>query len=126
MLLTLVDIRVSAIDYRQDEMMWQEVFNGNFFVTKACEMMAAISSNARWPGWKRIWKLKLQQWLKTFLWLMAHDILIINQITWRQQIAESQMCLLCEATEESNLHTVHDCPEARKVWAYFVPSELFE
>lgn len=44
-----------------------------FSVKSAHSLEARWAVEGTWPRWKLIWSLKVQEWVKTFVWQMAHD-----------------------------------------------------
>lgn len=91
---------------------------------KAYKQICASNTQGRWPGQGRIWKLKVQQRVRTFTWLLAHGKLLANFNRWKRMLTESLDCEICHEQEETNLHAIRDCNEARKVWSQFIPPNL--
>lgn len=75
-----------------------------------------------WRGWKCIWKLHVQQWIKTFLWTLAHDRLLTNQGSWRRRMTNSPACPRCSCAVEDALHMLRDCPPSKEVWVRTWPT----
>lgn len=68
-----------------------------------------------------IWQLKVQQRIRTFLWLLSHGKLLSNFSHWKRRIADSPESNMCIESEKTNLHTVRDCSEAKNVWLHLIP-----
>lgn len=89
--MTLTGLMVSEDENKEDAVIWEEEASSMFTVSKEYEKLRASNSKAKWPGWNRIWKLKIQKRVKTFIWLLAHDSLITNQIRWKRRLAENPL-----------------------------------
>lgn len=75
-----------------DQLGWLKS-NGVFSVRAAYEFFTDLKKEEIWPGWKRIWKLKIQQRIKTFLWLLAHDLILTNHCRWRRKLVDNPLAL---------------------------------
>lgn len=104
-----------------DLLVWGDEPDGRFTVSKAYRKLNFYENPGGWTGWRIIWQLKVQQRLRTFLWLLAHEKLLSNFSRWRRRIATSPNCNQCIGREETNMHAVRDCCEARRVWLNFIP-----
>lgn len=71
-----------------------------------------------------IWRMKIQQRIKVFIWIMAHGKIMTNNERWRRRLTDSVECSRCSQGEESVLHATRECQWARKVWDFLVPAEL--
>lgn len=63
-----------------------------------------------------IWKLQVQQRVKTFIWKLAHDKILTNYGQWRRKMTDSLACFRCNCNMEDALHTLSDCPSSKEVW----------
>lgn len=68
-----------------------------------------------WSGWRSIWKLKVQQRIKIFMWILAHDKLRTNHGCWRTKLTKSPYYLCCDEGKKYGLHAVKDCPHSKEV-----------
>lgn len=71
-----------------------------------------------------VWKIKVQQRVKVFLWVMAHGKLLTNLERWRRKMASCSLCERCSRAEEGVLHTIRDCKPAKEVWESLIPPDL--
>nr|KYP45737.1 hypothetical protein KK1_032736 [Cajanus cajan] len=67
-------------------------------------------------NWTWIWKLKLIEHIKHFIWLAFRGKLPINQIHVRQHLSFDLSYCKCGAGEEDLTHVLCDCPSSKKVW----------
>lgn len=111
---TLVKI-VSTVLTENEEEDYPESIEGQdeaFTVRKAYEKTRVANRQPLWPGWTRILKLKIQERIKTFMWLLAHEGLLSSYIRCKRKVEVTSECQLCNGLEETNLHAVRDCPDA--------------
>jgi hypothetical protein len=66
--------------------------------------------------WQEIWKLKLPNAEKNFLWYAFHEILPTRTNLHRRKIVEDDLCPLCGREEETILHVLWQCSAAADVW----------
>lgn len=77
-----------------------------------------------WNGWNLIWKLQVQQRVRVFLWVLAHEKILTNLERATRRMTSSALCVRCREEEESALHAVRDCKMAKEVWERLLPPEL--
>lgn len=73
-------------------------------------------SNLNPSHWSVIWKLKIPEKVKIFLWRAAKDILPTAENLWRKRVLQEATCLVCTHQLENSAHALLDCKIARKVW----------
>lgn len=61
-----------------DHMHWLDPDAGSFSISSAYGVLTAKKDNGNWKGWKRIWRLKVRERIKVFMWIVAHDKIISN------------------------------------------------
>lgn len=108
----------------EDRLMWGEDQTCIFTVKKAYRKLCGSATHDGWPGWSHLWKIEVQQRIRTFLWILSHNKLLTNYEKWRRNLREDPCCSLCGAMEETCLHAIRDCPEAKQVWLLFVETSL--
>lgn len=72
--------------------------------------------------WKLIWKAKVPQRVRVFLWTFCQDRLLTNGKRTRRQMSNEGHCPRCGAVLESGLHAIRDCPFSRMVWLSIIPA----
>lgn len=100
-----------------DQLGWLKP-NGVFFVQSAYEVHTNLKEEGVWLGWKRIWKLKVQQCVKTFIWTLSHDRILTNQCLWRRKLVDNPSCTRCNCKKEDAIYTLRDCLASNEVWTY--------
>ncbi|KAI5395469.1 hypothetical protein KIW84_061876 [Lathyrus oleraceus] len=73
--------------------------------------------------WKIIWRLKVPEVIKTFVWLLKHDRLLTNQSKSQRGLGVAA-CKLYGHAIETTLHVFRECPCALEVWVNKVPTEM--
>jgi hypothetical protein len=75
--------------------------------------------------WLRIWKLKVPERIRSFIWLVRHDRLITNYRKSKMHIVEP-WCTHCVDIIEDTLHVLRDCPLAKSVWCNLLNNDTRE
>lgn len=70
--------------------------------------MMQVENNSVDHGWKKIWRLRVLERVKTFVWLLKHGRLLTNHSKSRKGLGAAA-CKLCGHTNESTLHVFRDC-----------------
>ena len=58
-----------------------------------------------------------------FLWTVAHNAIMTNDMRWRRRLTDNRCCYHCVNEVETLMHAVRDCPSARRIWEVFVRVE---
>lgn len=114
-LLRLPSVALSKDENMEDKLIWNSDKFGPFSVNKAYRAVNESSNQEMWIGWKRIWSIQTKQRVRIFLWLLAHEKIMTNYNCWRRRLTGNPIFLVCEAHEESCLHAVHDCKQAKMI-----------
>lgn len=85
-------LRLCCSELAKDRFGWLSPNNGMFKVKEAYGLEAGWGNAEPWRGWKFLWKVRTQQRVKVFLWLLAHDRLMTNNNIWRRNMALSAAC----------------------------------
>jgi hypothetical protein len=80
-------------------------------------MQAKSSSTAdRKDLWGRLWRLKIPNVAKNFLWWACHEILPTKASLFRRKVTTNDLCPIFTLEEETCFHILWSCPSARDVW----------
>lgn len=123
-LIKIADVVLSAVGDEQDKVCWLGPNNRGFTVKSAYRLLRGELSEGSWQGWKLIWRLRTQEWTKTFLWLLAHDGILTNGARWQRHVSNFPGCVRCQETIEDALHAIRDCKDSSEVWLSFIPKPL--
>uniref|UniRef100_A0A6N2N1I9 Reverse transcriptase zinc-binding domain-containing protein n=1 Tax=Salix viminalis TaxID=40686 RepID=A0A6N2N1I9_SALVM len=110
-------------DADADSMIWKQTSDGKFTVKTAYLAGEEGDNVHRDPVWKIIWKWKGLERIKVFLWTVAHNAVMTNELRWRRRITDNRYCCYCGNAVENLIHVLRDCPKARRVWEGFVGIE---
>jgi hypothetical protein len=66
--------------------------------------------------WGNLWKLKLLNVEKNFLWKACHDILPTRSNMFKRKITKDPECPICGLEDETTLHILWQCPSTMDVW----------
>lgn len=79
---------------------------------------------SRNPNWNCIWKSKLTNKMKHFLWLSAHDRLLTNSTRFKRKMSTDPMCHQCGQGEETTLHIVRHHRCAKRIWKEILQPQM--
>jgi len=99
----------------EDTLNWPGDRHGIFSVAAAYHRLCNFTDAAPVVDWKRIWKLKLLERVRCFMWTFCHNRLLTNYRKSKMGIG-SPMCDVCANTIEDELHVLRDCPKAMALW----------
>ena len=102
-----------------DSVFWLYNSKGLFSVKSAYHVARRLLIDANWGGtsmegdakkiWSAIWKLRLPNKVKVFVWRACHEILpTVANLTIRKVIHDDK-CLICTRKLESTIHALWDC-----------------
>ncbi|VFQ84939.1 unnamed protein product [Cuscuta campestris] len=100
----------------EDECYWQPSATGKFSVSSAYELTNIDGLDMQDTGWVKIWKLKIPNRIRAFLWLARHERLACNAERYRRHLAEADTCPSCVDKSESVEHIIRDCPNIKRIW----------
>jgi hypothetical protein len=108
-----------------DRRVWSGTDNGQFSIASAYNLLCSLGDHNREMGWVRIWKLKVPERIRSFIWLVRHDRLITNYRKSKMHIGEP-WCTHCVDIIEDTLHVLRDCPLAKSVWCNLLNNDARE
>lgn len=72
-------MRIDLIDASKNFVGWLKEGANKFSVKIVYELQAGRIVEERWTGWKLMWKLRVQQRVKDWVWLLAHGGVLTNE-----------------------------------------------
>ena len=69
--------------------------------------------------WLQIWKLKILQRIRIFLWLLMHGKMLTNVERMRRGFKSNPNCHCCVHEMEDLNHIFRDCNRAKSFWVHF-------
>lgn len=70
-------------------------------------------------GWSWIWKLRLPENIRHFVWMSTHGSLPTNAHRVARHVSNDSSCQRCGAPQETLLHALRECPKAQGVWSSY-------
>lgn len=95
--------------------------NQKFYVALAYQSIIEPHSTSMASEW--IWKLNTQPKLKFFIWLLWCDSLPQRELLYKRRIIDTPVCLFCQSSPKTSLHTLRDCCKPVQVWALLDTSQ---
>ncbi|KAK2422059.1 Polynucleotidyl transferase, ribonuclease H superfamily protein [Trifolium repens] len=102
-------------DSEIDRRAWSGSPDGNFTIASAYTLLCRFNDEARDAMWLHIWRLKVPERVRSFVWLVRHDRLLTNYRKSKMQLCEP-WCNHCMDIVEDTMHVLRDCPLAKGVW----------
>lgn len=75
--------------------------------------------------WKKLWKLRIPNKIKHFVWCSFHNSIPTMANLWRHHVPVQGLCVLCQASSETTEHALFHCKRAKHVWEALVPINLW-
>lgn len=67
-----------------------------------------------------MWNWYGLQRIKCFFWLLAHNAVMVNVVRKHRLLTDSALCCMCGVYDETVIHMLHDCSEAKQTWTYLL------
>lgn len=77
-LLQLAGRSVDPLEIEDDQFGRLDPSNRVFTVKSTYHLLRGGNRGESWKGWRRIWRLRVQERIKVFMWLLAHDKILTN------------------------------------------------
>ncbi|XP_057419022.1 uncharacterized protein LOC130713254 [Lotus japonicus] len=105
----------------RDCLIWAHNMNGNYTVKDGFQWLlhqeeVDVDSGPVGGLWNVVWKVNAPENIRVFLWLVLHDALPTRCLLLRRSLATPALCPRCGVGDESILHCLRDCADARRVW----------
>ncbi|MFQ6628277.1 hypothetical protein Gotur_006784 [Gossypium turneri] len=108
----------------QDELISNWSANGKFTVKSTYNFLMQNFLNSEDNKWKLAWIFTGLQRVRHFLRLLLKERLPTNVERCRRGLFGDLSCTLCGNVEESIIHVLRDCGNAREVWKQVIPSRV--
>ncbi|XP_031101933.1 uncharacterized protein LOC116005835 [Ipomoea triloba] len=95
--------------------------SGAFSVRSAYELTKECSTAPEAAKSNAIWKLKVPNRVRMFLWQTWHERLMTNSMRVKRNLAASDQCWNCIGSTEDADHALRKCPVADEVWKLVLP-----
>ncbi|XP_031103194.1 uncharacterized protein LOC116006838 [Ipomoea triloba] len=105
----------------EDESFWTGEPTGKISVSSVYSLLHGYSINMQGRVWSTLWKMKVPNKMKTFLWTALHDRVMGNAERKRRRLTNDDSCGICIGEMESADHILRNCKNANDIWVAFVP-----
>ncbi|XP_019172513.1 PREDICTED: uncharacterized protein LOC109167899 [Ipomoea nil] len=95
-----------------DQLVWKNETSGHFTATSAYGLAPNDPDAADKAAWENIWKLRVPNRIRTFLWLMKHDRAMTNANRAKRGFTLNDNCWVCPTVVEDIEHVLRRCPKA--------------
>ncbi|KAF4375115.1 hypothetical protein F8388_017261 [Cannabis sativa] len=99
----------------EDKLIWKDATSGEFSTRVAYKSIIKGRRAEKDTIWGNIWKLKISERMKLFLWKLGRDILPFGERLQRI-FGNEVMCAICDEQEDSVVHLFCHCPLAKSLW----------
>lgn len=98
-----------------DECLWKPEGKGRFSTASTYKWLFAAREDDNARVWRKIWKLKVPERVRVFMWHVMHRRLLTRNIKSKWDWEDSQ-CKICHRAPEEILHAQRDCHYASIFW----------
>ena len=108
-----------------DRIVWNGTSKGKFSVCSAYHSIREMGKNIKEECsddsemkhlWKSIWKLKLPNKIRSFMWRACREALATKANLKKRKITKDDLCSQCGKGAETSLHLFWFCDKAKEVW----------
>jgi hypothetical protein len=79
-------------------------------------MYNALTTNESGPYHKKVWKAKIPEKIKIFLWFILNNAILTKDNMVKRKWPGDPMCYFCQQ-DETTTHLLFQCSVAMDVWA---------
>lgn len=98
-----------------DRVVWTPSSDRCFSVKSAYQYLDAPTPRPWTINWKSMWNCQIPERLKFFMWQASHGRLVTNSLRCRRHLSNTNLCPYECPHEETVVHTLRDCVNAREV-----------
>nr|KYP62996.1 Putative ribonuclease H protein At1g65750 family [Cajanus cajan] len=100
----------------KDVLAWKNAADGEFSLKKGYEFLCPVGVSSRQKVFKLLWNWRGPERIQTFLWRLAHNSLLTNDLRMHRGMTMDPLCPVCHDELETLIHAMRDCNVARSVW----------
>lgn len=101
---------------KTDKIGWGHSAENIFSTKSAYDLIRQENRNEESNEWHNIWKLRVPNRIRSFIWLVKHDRIMCNAERKKRGFTSDERCIICGADKEDVDHTLRKCPIAEAVW----------
>lgn len=126
-----IQLKIKSVflnDAANDIIIWAASTDGVYSAQSAYRWMddncTPVHPNMDHWGW--VWKLQVTENIRHLVWLTMCGSLPTNFTRFNHHVTTDSSCQRCGAIQESILHALKDCPEAKRIWEALQLFHLFD
>jgi hypothetical protein len=104
-------MNIQVVD-SDDTIVWNACKKGKFTVKSVYD---ALTVSHTGTYYKRIWKGKIPEKIKIFLWLLANDTVLTRENLKKRNWQGDPSCVFCDSLKTTS-HLSFQCPVAKVIW----------
>lgn len=110
----------------EDDRCWGLEPGGNFTIRSAYRITREEHERNEDDEWGKIWKLKIPNRIRMFIWLVKHKKILCNAERVRRNFTSNANCFFCAGQAEDVDHLFRKCKQARAIWERLLARSTFE
>lgn len=103
---------------------WGGDGTGMFSISSAYNFVHGNANNEGDDIWEKIWKIKVPNRMKVFIWLARHQKIMCNAERKKRGFAGNDWCHRCPSKVENVEHILRGYPRADVVWRRIAPTRV--
>ncbi|XP_019167626.1 PREDICTED: uncharacterized protein LOC109163328 [Ipomoea nil] len=107
-----------------DSIGWSKDISGIFTISSAYDIATGASSLTEAAKWNSIWKLKVPNRIRSFLWLVAHGRIMTNSNRVKRGLTTCDKCWACDDLIEDVDHVLRSYPAAKDLCKAVFPDSF--
>lgn len=108
-----------------DRLIWRKSLSGNLTVKEAYHALCEPLGDTSDEIWSLIWKIKVPQRYRVFLWKVANERVMTNEVRARFGMTNCSTCTLCHIDYETLLHVLRNCSFTKNIWCSFLGLDVW-
>ena len=103
----------------EDNLCWGLTPDGAFSVNLAHHLATHLDPQCQNTLWNKLWKIKVLEKIKTFIWALLHGRLMTNIERFRRCLTSDINCKACDGAPEFHDHLLRHCRKVTLIWKVF-------
>lgn len=107
---------INEEDDCNDTICWNDEPSSMIYVTSTYNLVHNNAKNEVDSTWTNIWKLKVLNKMRVFLWSTYHQRIMSNELRKKKGFTNQDNCHKCHDIVEDADHILRRCPNAYAIW----------
>ncbi|KAL7207503.1 hypothetical protein ACSBR1_029453 [Camellia fascicularis] len=122
MVAAILQLQPPNVTAGEDTPRWIKSSDGVFSTASAYDLI--VDHHNQDGDWGWIWKLKVPQKLKSFLWIVLHQKTLTNRMRNLRGLTSDPTCPFCTNVEDME-HLFWLCPQAIQIWCHVYSEDWY-